>query len=258
MSKRKKLILLVVMFSALITVMTSSVSATSPGITFSVEGLDTPANTADTVKIILVLTVIALVPSILVLMTGFTRISIILSFVRNALGLQQTPPNQVLIGLALFLTVFLMMPTFKQIYNEAYVPYVNDEITQDDALDKAITPLKVFMLEQTDESDLALFMEIADAPPVESMEMEDLLTIGTEIVIPAFILSELKWAFMMGIYIYIPFLIIDLVVSSTLMSLGMMMLPPAMVSMPFKLILFLLVDGWNLIIQIIFVSFQVK
>lgn len=219
-------------------------------LTISIDGLTSPDGTADTVKILLLLTVLGLAPSILVLMTGFTRILIVLSFVRNALGLQQTPPNQVLIGLALFLTFFLMSPIFTQMNDEALQPYINEEIGQDEAIERALEPLRNFMIEQTYPADLRTFLNISNAPVPN-----DYSEIKTEVIIPAFIISELKRAFIIGFFIYVPFLIIDLVVASTLMSLGMMMLPPAMVAMPFKLILFMIVDGWGLIVKALFASF---
>jgi len=212
-----------------------------------VDGLGSPETASDSVNILLFLTIIALAPSILVLMTGFTRILIVLSFVRNALGLQQTPPTQVLIGIALFLTIFLMAPIFSEMNDEALQPYINEEISMDEAFDAAMQPMRGFMFRQLTGTamgarDLNTFLDIAGQPMPESLD-----DIGNEILIPAFIMGEIRRAFMIGFLIYVPFLIIDLVVASTLMSLGMMMLPPAMVSMPFKLILFMLVDGWNLI-----------
>ena len=213
--------------------------------------LDSPSTVADSINILIFLTVIALAPSILVLVTGFTRILIVLSFARNALGLQQTPPNQVLIGLSLFLTFFLMSPIFARMNDEALQPYIAEEITMDEAIEFAIEPLRGFMMDQVTPEDMNTFMSIANQPMPD-----DFSEIKTEVLIPAFILSEVKRAFMIGFFIYVPFLIIDLVVASTLMSLGMMMLPPAMVSMPFKLILFLIVDGWGLIVVSLMTSFN--
>jgi flagellar biosynthetic protein FliP len=205
----------------------------------------------DTLQILITLTVIALIPSILIMTTCFTRIVIVLSCVRNAIGLQQTPPNQVLIGIALFLSLFIMSPVVDKINTEAYQPYKNGTMTEEEAAKTAIKPLREFMLKNTDTDDLNLFIDLGgyDAPQT----MDD---VKTTVVIPAFITSELKRAFTIGFLIYLPFLIIDMVVSSTLMSLGMMMLPPSMISLPFKLMPFVLVDGWDLIIKTLVISFN--
>ena len=249
--KNKKIKKLLVFFIFLIALCGFSVTQVSASVTFDFSDLDTPSSIADSVNILLFLTVIALAPSILILMTGFTRILIVLSFTRNAMGLQQTPPNQVMIGLALFLTVFLMSPIFSRMNEEALQPYIAEEIGMDEALDNAVLPMREFMLAQMAPEDLNMFLSIADQP-----RPEELSDISTWVIIPAFILSEIKWAFTLGFYLYIPFLMIDLVVASTLMSLGMMMLPPAMVSMPFKLMIFLLFDGWGLIIKSLITSFS--
>ena len=221
-----------------------------------VEGLGSPETASDSVNILIFLTVIALAPSILVLMTGFTRILIVLSFVRNALGLQQTPPTQVLLGIALFLTVFLMAPIFSQMNEEALQPYVNEELSMEEAFDVAMGPVRGFMMRQLTSTamgaqDLKTFLDLAGQEQPENWD-----EIGNVVLIPAFIMGEIRRAFMIGFMIYVPFLIIDLVVASTLMSLGMMMLPPAMVSMPFKLILFMLVDGWNLVVTTLMGTFH--
>ena len=245
--KTKKILLFLIFVAALCAFGMTQVSAS---ISINLGELDEPSGMADSVNILIFLTVIALAPSILVLMTGFTRILIVLSFTRNAMGLQQTPPNQVLIGLALFLTFFLMSPIFARMNDEALQPYIAEEITQEEAIDRAIVPLREFMLDQVSGEDLNTFLKLANQPVPE--EFSD---IKLEVIIPAFVMNEIKRAFMIGFMIYVPFLIIDLVVASTLMSLGMMMLPPAMVSMPFKLIIFLLVDGWGLILQSLLTSF---
>lgn len=198
---------------------------------------------ATTLQILLVLTVIALAPSILIMVTSFTRIIIVLHFVRSALGTQNTPPNQVLIGLALFLTFFIMSPVLTQVNAEAVQPLSRGELSQEEAFDAGITPIRTFMLEQTDVKDLRLFMDIAEIESVDTVE-----DIPITIIIPSFVISELRKAFIMGFLIYIPFIIIDMVVASTLMSMGMMMLPPTMISLPFKILLFIVADGWNLII----------
>lgn len=196
-----------------------------------------------TLQILLLLTIISLAPAILIMVTSFTRILIVMHFVRSALGTQTTPPNQVLIGLALFLTVFIMSPVFTQINNNAIQPLQRNEITTEEAIDAGIEPLRDFMLKQVKPKDLKLFMDIAEIGPVE-----DVKDIPITVLIPSFIISELRIAFIIGFLIYIPFIVIDMVVASTLMSMGMMMLPPTTISMPFKILLFILIDGWGLII----------
>jgi len=197
---------------------------------------------AQTVDIVILLTILTLLPSILMMLTGFTRIIIVLSFVRQALGMQQTPPNQILIGLALFLTFFVMQPVFSRVYDDAYVPFTEGQITQQEFLDEAMVPIREFMLEQVIDSDMNFFIGMAgeDYPDIES--------IPNSVLIPAFITSEVKHAMWIGFMIYLPFIVIDMIVASTLMSMGMMMLPPAMISLPFKVLLFVMVDGWQLII----------
>lgn len=214
------------------------------GLTFQFSGDDTSSLSA-TLQILLVLTVIALAPSILIMLTSFTRIVIVLHFVRTALGTQTTPPNQVLIGLALFLTFFIMSPTLTRINNEAIQPLAAGQISSEQALELGMAPLRDFMFEQMDggEKDLQLFLDIAGIEEVNSRD-----DVPTNVLIPAFIISELRIAFIIGFLIYIPFLIIDMVVASTLMSMGMMMLPPTTISMPFKILLFIVADGWDLII----------
>lgn len=193
---------------------------------------------------------IALMPSILLLMTSFTRIIIVLGFMRNALGTQQSPPNQVLVGLALCLTLFIMSPVVETINTEAYAPYKAGELTQQEALDAAAMPMKQFMLKQTTAKSLNLFLRIADKeskPVTDETPQAELEEMSLTILIPAFATSELERAFWIGFLLYLPFLIIDMVVSSVLMSMGMVMLPPAMISLPFKILLFVLVDGWGLL-----------
>ncbi|MDR0248450.1 MAG: flagellar type III secretion system pore protein FliP [Oscillospiraceae bacterium] len=213
----------------------------------------------NTVELILLLTVLTLVPSILILMTSFTRIIIVLSFTRNAMGTQQMPPNQVLIGLALFLTYFTMAGTFEQIRANAWEPYVEERegFTADVMLQEAIVPMRAFMLDQIDRQghsgDLLVFMELAGVEPLAGPE--DLDNIPTHVIIPAFVTSEIKAAFIMGFIIFVPFIVIDMVVASALMSMGMMMLPPVMISLPFKIMLFVLVDGWNLLVTTVIKSF---
>jgi len=203
-----------------------------------------PATVSTSVKLLLVLTVLSLAPSILILMTSFTRIVIVLSFVRTSLATQQMPPNQVLIGLALFLTFFIMAPTFGSVYDQSLKPLFDEEITLEEAYEEASVPLKDFMAENTRQKDLALFMNYSNIDRPESIQDIPLTTL-----VPAFAISELKTAFQMGFMIFIPFLVIDMAVASVLMSMGMMMLPPVMISLPFKILLFVLVDGWYLITQ---------
>ncbi|MCY7783645.1 MULTISPECIES: flagellar type III secretion system pore protein FliP [unclassified Bacillus (in: firmicutes)] len=209
-----------------------------------------PENVSSTVKLLLLLTVFSVAPGILILMTCFTRIVIILSFVRTSLATQSMPPNQVLIGLALFLTFFIMAPTFSEINKEALTPLMDNKISLDEAYTKAEEPIKEFMSKHTRQKDLALFMNYAKMDKPESLKDIPLTT-----MVPAFAISELKTAFQIGFMIFIPFLIIDMVVASVLMSMGMMMLPPVMISLPFKILLFVLVDGWYLIVKSLLQSF---
>ncbi|MHB8126785.1 MAG: flagellar type III secretion system pore protein FliP [Desulfitobacteriaceae bacterium] len=214
-------------------------------------GNGTTQQASTSIQILLLLTVLSLAPAILVLMTSFTRIIIVLSFVRNALGTQQMPPNQVLIGLAFFLTFFVMVPTWNQINDQALQPYLQNHISQTEALNKAEEPLRTFMFKQTREKDLELFVGLAKMDRPKTYR-----DIPTYVLIPSFVISELKTAFQMGFAIFIPFMVIDMIVSSTLMSMGMMMLPPMMISLPFKLLLFVLVDGWHLVVQSLVTSFH--
>jgi flagellar biosynthetic protein FliP len=202
-------------------------------------------------QILILLTVLALIPTILIMTTSFTRILVILSFTRNALGTNQMPPNQVIIGIALFLTLFIMAPTFTQINKEAIQPYLKEEITQEQAFQKAEVPLKNFMLKQTREKDLTLFINLSKMEKPKSPS-----EVPLNVLIPAFIISELKIAFQIGFLIYLPFLLIDFIVASILMSMGMMMVPPIMISLPFKILLFVMVDGWYLIANSIISTFK--
>ena len=203
-----------------------------------------------TLDILLMLTIISLLPSLLIMTTSFTRTLIIVSFLRNALGVQNTPPNMVLVGISIFLTLFIMDPVISEINTVAYTPYKNREITQEVALERAQIPLKRFMLENTEKTSMEMFADVAG---IEAVEEE--LDLPMTVVIPSFMASELKRGFVAGFLLYIPFLLIDIVVASTLMSMGMMMLPPAMISLPFKLLLFVTVDGWNLLFSSIINSF---
>ena len=223
-----------------------------PKITIGVDQAASPQDLTVTIQILLLMTVLALAPSILVMMTSFTRIVIVLHFLRQALGTQQMPPNQVVIGLALFLTFFIMSPTLDRIYQQNWLPLQSGEITTQDALDGAGNALKDFMLAQTREKDLALFVSMANLEKPQTAR-----DLPLRVVIPGFIISELRIGFQIGFLLYLPFLIIDMVVASVLMSMGMLMLPPIMISLPFKLLLFVLVDGWYLMIQSIIEGFMV-
>lgn len=209
-----------------------------------------PANVSTSVKLMLLLTVLSLAPSILILMTSFTRIIIVLSFVRTALATQQMPPNQVLIGLSLFLSFFIMAPTFQEVNEQALTPLFNEEINLEQAYEKASLPFKEFMSAHTRQKDLALFLEYSKAETPKSVADIPLTSL-----VPAFAISEIKTAFQIGFMIFIPFLVIDMVVASVLMSMGMMMLPPVMISLPFKILLFVMVDGWYLVVKSLLQSF---
>lgn len=216
-----------------------------------------------TLDILLLLTIISLLPSLLIMVTSFARTMIILSFLRTAMGVQQTPPNMVLVGIAIFLTLYIMNPVISAINTDAYTPYRNNEITQEEALERAQVPLKRFMLSNTETSSLNLFADFSgqDLPDEADYEERDeyvdaLIDLPMTTVIPSFMTSELKRGFTAGFLLYIPFLLIDIVVSSTLMSMGMMMLPPAMISLPFKLLLFITVNGWELLFSTIANSFK--
>ncbi|MEK3953039.1 flagellar biosynthetic protein FliP [Psychrobacillus psychrotolerans] len=209
-----------------------------------------PGNLSTSIKLMLLLTVLSLAPSILILMTSFARIVIILSFVRTALATNQMPPNQVIVGLALFLTFFIMAPTLQQVNEDALTPLFNEDITLEEAYENASGPFKEFMSKHTRQKDLELFLRYSEAERPETLE-----DIPLTVMVPAFALSEIKTAFQIGFMIFIPFLVIDMIVASVLMSMGMMMLPPVMISLPFKILLFVLVDGWYLVMKSILQSF---
>lgn len=215
------------------------------------EDNNNPESFVFSMQLLFLLTILTLAPSILILMTSFTRILIVLSFIRSAIGLQQTPPNHVIIGLALFLTFFIMAPIASEINTEAIQPFVAEEIEQDLAIENALEPVRSFMFKQTRDKDLGLFLNMRGLDDVTTLE-----DIPTHVLVPGFIISELKTAFQIGFIIYIPFLVIDMVVASTLMAMGMMMLPPVIISLPFKILLFVLVDGWNLIIKSLVIGFK--
>ncbi|MBW1861054.1 MAG: flagellar type III secretion system pore protein FliP [Deltaproteobacteria bacterium] len=222
-----------------------------PMLQIGVEQADNPEQVSILLQILFLLTVLSLAPAILVMMTSFTRLAIVFSLVRHAIGTQQMPPNQIIIGLALLLTFFLMTPVYEQINRDALQPYMAEEISQEEAIKKALAPIRAFMFKQTRKKDLALFIDIS-----KSKKPQNLDQIPTTILLSSFVISELKTAFQIGFLIYIPFLVIDMVVASVLLSMGMMMLPPFMVSLPFKLMLFVLIDGWNLLVGSMVKSFM--
>jgi flagellar biosynthetic protein FliP len=223
-------------------------SITAPGLQLQLGGAGGDNQTA--LQLFLLLTVLSLVPAILMMVTSFVRITIVLSFVRNAIGAQQMPPNQVLVGLALFLTMFVMAPTWQRINSDALQPYLSNQLPADQAFDKGSQPLREFMFKQVRERDLAMFLQVGGLPQPQTQA-----DVPTYVLVPAFMISELKTAFQMGFLIMVPFLVIDIVVSSVLMSMGMMMLPPASISLPFKLLLFVMADGWHLIVHSLVTSF---
>lgn len=255
MKLNKTFFKMLIFMAILVIVMSVSVSAAPPlpipKIGLDISTADNPEDVALSIQILFLLTILSLAPALLIMMTSFTRVIIVLSFTRNALGTQQMPPNQVLIGLALFITFFIMSPVITDVNTNAFQPYTKGEITQEQAITKAMDPIREFMLKNVKEKDLALFLNLSQTEqPIKSSD------IPTAALIPAFIISELKTAFIIGFYLYIPFIMIDMVVASTLMSMGMMMLPPVMISLPFKLLLFVMVDGWNLIVKSLVMSFN--
>jgi len=249
---RRRLLLAAVALPSAIVLFSGCVAQTATGQPGSTPTVDTqdPQNVSAAIQILLLVTVLSLAPAILVMVTSFTRTIIVLSLVRNAIGVPQLPPNQVLIGLSLFLAAFVMAPTVKDINDQAVQPYMTGTITQQEALTRAEMPIRTFMFSQVRESDVALFMKLAGQAKPQNAE-----AVPTYVLVPAFIVSELKTAFQMGFIVFVPFLIIDLVISSALLSMGMMMLPPVIVSLPFKILLFVLVDGWALIIGSLVGSF---
>lgn len=223
-----------------------------PTVSLGVEEADTPQQVSTALQVLFIITILSVTPSIILMTTCFTRIVIVLGFLRQAMGTQNMPPTQIILGLSLFLSFFVMSPTLNEINEKALQPYMAETITQGEALDNAILPLRTFMFSQVREQELNLMAELTlDSEPTNEND------IPTMTLIPAFLLSELKLAFQMGFMIYIPFLVIDMIVASILMSMGMMMLPPVIISMPFKLLLFVLVDGWNLIVGSLIKSFNV-
>ncbi|MBR6342555.1 MAG: flagellar type III secretion system pore protein FliP [Selenomonadaceae bacterium] len=222
-----------------------------PNVNVSVGTAETPQDVAASLQVMAVLTIVSLAPAILIMTTSFVRIVVVIGFLRNALSTQNVPPNQVVVALSLFLTFYIMSPYWSQANEQGIQPYLNGQITQEEALENTVAPVREFMFRQTRESDLALFVNLSDAERPETQE-----DVSTFALIPAFVISELKTAFQLGFMIYIPFIIIDMIVASTLMSMGMMMLPPVMISLPFKILLFVMVDGWHLLIRSLIVSFR--
>ncbi len=229
----------------------NEILGTLPNIDIKIGGEEGTQATSSTLQILLLFTVLTLAPSLLILLTSFTRIIISLHFLRAALGTQQMPPNQILIGLALFLTIFIMSPTISKISEEAFTPYSENKISQEEFVDKAMEPIRDFMFKQVENKDLKLFANISGDSTYEKKE-----DIPNSVLIPAFILGEITKGFKIGFVLYIPFIAIDMVVASTLMAMGMMMLPPALISAPFKILLFILVDGWNLVIGNLMKTFK--
>ena len=222
-----------------------------PDINVNINAGDGNVQIANSLQIMIMLTILSLAPSILIMMTSFTRFIIVLGFIRRALSLQSTPPNQVLIGLALFLTFFTMSNVFTEVYNDAYVPFEEGTVTLQEAATLASEPVKTFMLKQVRTKDLSLFLDISGVTEVQSND-----DIPLRAIVPAFIISELKISFEIGFLIFIPFIVVDMIVASTLMALGMMMLPPVMISLPIKILLFLMVDGWHLIVEKLIMSIR--
>ncbi|MGH7739224.1 MAG: flagellar type III secretion system pore protein FliP [bacterium] len=247
---KSRVLLFLVFFLAVGAGSAGAADISFPTIHLGVQQAKTPQDVVLSLQILLILTVLSLAPAILIMMTSFTRIIIILSFLRQGLGTQQVPPNQVLMGLALFLTFFTMHPTFEQIDKQALTPYLQGQLSTPDAFRKAQVPLRQFMFKETREKDLALFVALSKSSRPRTPD-----DVSTWVLVPAFVISELKKAFEMGFVIFIPFLIIDMVTASVLMSMGMMMLPPVLISLPFKILLFVMVDGWNLIVRSIALSF---
>jgi flagellar biosynthetic protein FliP len=245
------LLLLAVLLAALLSGCAVDPNSAPTGVSLSVNQSGEPKQVAADVQLFVLLTILSIAPAILILATSFTRIVIVLSILRTAIGTPSIPPNQVVIGLSLLLTFFIMAPVYKQIDAEAIQPYIHEEIDQKTAFDRAVVPIRGFMFKQTREKDIQLFLDLSKSPQPETQD-----DIPTVALFPAFVISELRTAFTMGFVIFLPFLVIDLVVSSVLLSMGMMMLPPSLVSLPFKLLLFVMVDGWYLLVRSLALSFM--
>ena len=258
MAEKLRLVIMSILASVALTMLVLTISATEvlastglPSLSINLSETDNPSAVVPAIKIVSLLTILSIAPAILLMMTSFTRILVVLSFLRQAIGTTTMPPNQVLLGLSLFLTMFTMAPVWEPINDRVMTPLMQNAITQEQALKEVIVPIRKFMMAETREADLGLFMNISKLPKPQSKD-----DIPMSVLIPAFMISELKTAFQIGFLIYIPFLIVDMVVSAILMAMGMMMLPPTVVSLPFKLVLFVLVDGWSLIVGALVKSFS--
>ena len=224
---------------------------TLPSVNVEFGTADSPEKVSSTLQVIALLTIVSITPAVLIMTTSFVRIVVVIGFLRNALATQNVPPNQVILGLAMFMTFYIMSPYWSQANEQGIQPYLAGQISQEEALQRTVAPVREFMFRQTRESDLALFVNLADAERPETQE-----DVSTFVLIPAFMISELKTGFQIGFMIYVPFIVIDMIVATTLMSMGMMMLPPVMISLPFKILLFVMIDGWHLLISSLIVSFR--
>lgn len=254
MKSKKKLANIIIFIASIFSIMiftsyTVFANNILPDVSINIGG-NVDGGAASSIQLIVLFTILTLAPSIIIMLTSFTRIIISLHFLRNALGTQQIPPNQIIIGIALFLTIFIMSPTIKQVNENAFIPYSQGEISQAEFLDESMKPIREFMFTQVKDKDLKLFTDLAGIESYDSMD-----DVPNSVLIPSFILGEVTKGFIIGFIIYIPFIVIDMVVSSVLMAMGMMMLPPALISAPFKIIFFIMIDGWNLIIGSIIRTF---
>ncbi|MHB8919022.1 MAG: flagellar type III secretion system pore protein FliP [Desulfocucumaceae bacterium] len=247
---KQKFLITILVAAGLVLIPAVAFAEPLPAIDLKISPTDSPGEVVDSVKLLVLLSLITIAPAFLLMVTSFTRIIVVLSLLRGAIGVPMTPPNQVLVGLGLFLTVFIMAPVYGQINENAIKPYLDNRISQQQAMDEAYKPLRTFMMKQTREKDLSLFVSISKSDRPRSAE-----DVPLSVLAPAFCISELKTAFQMGFLLYVPFLVIDMVVASTLMSMGMFMLPPVMISLPFKLLLFVMVDGWHLVVKSLVESF---
>jgi len=251
--------LLVLSLTLLLLCIILSNRASAAPVSFSIDtgnGSGNGSSAYDSLKLLFTFALIAIAPSLLLMMTSFTRIVIVFSFLRNAIGVQQTPPNQVIVGMALFLSFFIMYPVITKMNDTAIAPYSSGVITQAEAVEKVQIPLKEFMLKQTKTQDLNLFLSLSNKNQITEINTDQLMNLGLEVIVPAFVTSELQRAFLIGFLLFLPFLIIDMIVASTLMSMGMVMLPPSMISLPFKIMLFVVVNGWSLIMEMLVKSFH--
>ena len=222
-----------------------------PSVSVELGAADSPEKVSSTLQVIALLTIVSITPAVLIMTTSFVRIVVVIGFLRNALATQNVPPNQVILGLAMFMTFYIMSPYWSVANEQGIQPYLAGQISQEEAIERTVAPVREFMFRQTRESDLALFVNLADAERPETQE-----DVSTFVLIPAFMISELKTGFEIGFMIYVPFIVIDMIVATTLMSMGMMMLPPVMISLPFKILLFVMIDGWHLLISSLIVSFR--